>query len=144
MRKKFTVPFLNSRMDLFLKYVIPKMRAYPKIRRHGEEVSKMFYQIFWTPLPLVQLMIVEFPGRTLPTSPPPTDRTALWGLSGGSESKESACNAGDPGSVPGLGRSTKEGNGNQFQYSCLENSKGKGAWWATGHGVAKSRTQLSD
>ncbi len=58
--------------------------------------------------------------------------------------KESACNAGDPGSIPGLGRSPGEGNGNPLQYSCLENPMDGGAWWATVHGVAKSRTRLSD
>ena len=57
-----------------------------------------------------------------------------------SVSKESACSAGDPGSIPGLGRSPREGNGNPLQYSCLENSMDRGAWWATAHGVAKSRT----
>ena len=65
-------------------------------------------------------------------------------LQGGSEVKVSACNAGDLGSIPGSGRSTGEGNGNPLQYSCLENPMGGGAWWATLHGVAKSRTQLSD
>ena len=58
--------------------------------------------------------------------------------------KESACNAGDPGSTPGLGRSPGEGNGNPLQYSCLENPMDKGAWWATVHGVTKSQTRLSD
>ena len=63
----------------------------------------------------------------------------------GSDGKESACNEGDPGSVPGLRRSTGEGNGNPLQYSCLENSKDKGTWWATAvHGVTKSWTQLND
>ena len=60
------------------------------------------------------------------------------------DSKESACNAGDLGSIPGWGRSLGEGNGNPLQYSCLENPMDGGAWWATVHGVAKSRTQLSD
>ena len=63
---------------------------------------------------------------------------------GGSEVKVSACNAGDLGSIPGLGRSPGEGNGNPFQYSCLENAMDGGAWWATVHGVAKSQTRLSD
>ena len=58
--------------------------------------------------------------------------------------KASACNAGDPGSIPGLGRSPGEGSGNPLQYSCLENPKDGRAWWATVHGVAKSRTRLSD
>ena len=63
---------------------------------------------------------------------------------GGSEVKASACNAGDLGSIPGLGGSTGEGNGNPLQYSCLENPMDGGAWWATVHGVAKSWTGLSD
>ena len=63
---------------------------------------------------------------------------------GGSDGKASACNAGDLGSIPGLGRSPGEGNGNPLQYSCLENSMDGGAWWATVHGVTKSRTRLSD
>ena len=63
---------------------------------------------------------------------------------GGSDSKASACNVGDLGSIPGLGRSPGEGNGNPLQYSCLENSMDGGAWWATVHGVTKSGTQLSD
>ena len=58
--------------------------------------------------------------------------------------KESACNAGDPGSIPASGRSPGEGNGNPLQYSCLENSMDRGAWWATVHGVTKSQTQLND
>ena len=59
---------------------------------------------------------------------------------GGSEVKVSACNAGDLGSIPGLGRSPGEGNGNPLQYSCPENPMGGGAWWATVHGVTKSWT----
>ena len=59
---------------------------------------------------------------------------------GGSVSKESACNAGNPGSVPGLGRSPGEGNGNPLQYSGLENPMERGTWQATVHGVAKSQT----
>ena len=51
---------------------------------------------------------------------------------------------GDLGSIPGLGRSPGEGNGNPLQYSCLVNPIDGGAWWATVHGVAKSRTRLSD
>ena len=57
--------------------------------------------------------------------------------------KESACNVGDPGSIPGSGRFPGEGNGNPLQYSCLENTMDRGAWWATVHGVTKSWTQLS-
>ena len=66
------------------------------------------------------------------------------GFPGGSEVKASACNVGDLGSIPGLGRSPGEGNGNPLQYSCLENPMDRGACWATVHRVAKSRTRLSD
>ena len=58
--------------------------------------------------------------------------------------KVSACSVENPGSIPGSGRSPGEGNGNPLQYSCLENSMDGGAWWTTVHGVAKSRTRLSD
>ena len=53
------------------------------------------------------------------------------GFPGDPDGKESACNAGDPCSVPGLGRSPVEGNGNPLQDSCLENPTDRGAWWAT-------------
>ena len=59
---------------------------------------------------------------------------------GGSDGKASACNVGVPGSIPGLGRSSGEGNGNPRQYPCLENPMDGGAWYATVYGVAKSQT----
>ena len=64
----------------------------------------------------------------------------LWLLNG----KESTCNAGalgDVDSIPGSGRSPGGGKGNSLQYCCLGNPIDRGAWWATVHGVAKSRTQ---
>ena len=67
-----------------------------------------------------------------------------WGLPGGSDGKESACNAGDQGSVPRLGKSPTEGNSNPLQFSGLENSMDGGAWWAIVHGVSKSWIQLSN
>ena len=60
----------------------------------------------------------------------------------GSEVKASACNAGDLGSIPELGRTLGEGNGNPLQYSCLENPRDRGAWWAAVYGVAQSQTRL--
>ena len=66
------------------------------------------------------------------------------GFPGGSDGKESACSVGDPDSIPGLGRSPGEGNGYPLQYSYLENSMDRGAWWATVHRVTKSQTGLSD
>ena len=57
------------------------------------------------------------------------------GFPGGPDSEESACNTGDPGSIPGSGRSLEEGNGYPLQYSCLENPMDRGAWQATVHEV---------
>ena len=59
------------------------------------------------------------------------------GFPGGSVGKQSACNAGDSGSISGLGRSPGEGNGNPLQYSCLENPMDRGAWWAIVYGVPR-------
>ena len=64
----------------------------------------------------------------------------IMGFSSASNSKESACNEGDLGSIPGLGRSPGGGLGNPLQYSYLENPVDREAWWATAHGVTKSRT----
>ena len=61
----------------------------------------------------------------------------ILGFPHNSVSKESACSAGDPGSIPGLGRSPGEGNGNPLQRSYLENPMDRGAWWATVHGVTR-------
>ena len=70
----------------------------------------------------------------------------LWenGLPRWLRGKESACNSGDRGSIPGSGRSPGGGNGHPFQYSCLENPKDRGISWVTVCGIAKSRTLLSD
>ena len=65
-------------------------------------------------------------------------------LPAGSETKASACNMGDPGSIPGSGRPSGEGNGNLLQDPCLENPMDRGDWYVTVHGVSKSQTWLSD
>ena len=70
--------------------------------------------------------------------------SVFLGFPHGSVGKESTCNAGDLGSIPGLGRSPEGGNGNPLQCSCLENPIDRGAWWDIVHGVAKSRTRLSN
>ena len=64
-------------------------------------------------------------------------------IPGGSFGRESACNTGDPGLIPGSGRSPGEGNGNPLQYSCLENPTGRGAWQATVHGIQRVRHDLA-
>ena len=66
--------------------------------------------------------------------------TPLPHPAGGSDGKESACSAGDQGSIPGSGSSPREGNGNPLQYSCLESPINVGACQAIVHGAAKSRT----
>ena len=68
------------------------------------------------------------------------ERYCVLGFPGGSDGKESACKSGDPGLIPGSGRSPGEGNGNELQYSCLENPMDRGDWQAIVHGVAKSQT----
>ena len=70
--------------------------------------------------------------------------TMKQGFPGGSDGKESACNAGDMGLIPGLGRSPGEGNDYPLQYSGLENSMDRGTWQATVHGVTKNWTRLSN
>ena len=65
------------------------------------------------------------------------------GFPGDSVGKDSAYSAGEPCLIPGLGRCSGEGNGNPLQYSGLENSTERGVWWATVHGVTKSRTRPS-
>ena len=72
----------------------------------------------------------------LPTS-------VFLGYPGGSDGKESVCNVGDLGSIPGLERSPGGGHGNPLQYSCLENPMDRGAWGATAHGVSKSHSVMS-
>ena len=76
-------------------------------------------------------------GRFFTTKPP------RRGFPHNSVSKESACKAGDPGLIPGWGRSPGEGNGNLLQYFCLENPMDKGAWQATVHGVTSVRHDLA-
>ena len=73
-----------------------------------------------------------------------TAHAAFMAVPGGSDGKDSACSAGDPGSVPGLGRSPGEGNGYPLQYSCLENPMDRGAWRAIVHGLAVTQIRLSN
>ena len=75
------------------------------------------------------------------------DLSWFLGFSGGAMVKNLPANTGNiraVGSIPSSGRSSGEGNGYPLQYSCLENSMGRGAWWVTVHGIAKSQTQLSE
>ena len=100
-----------------------------------------------------QVLPSQLSARTNPVdtsdswSPEPGENKLLlltMDFPGGSDGKTSVYNAGDPGSIPGLGRSPAEGNGNPLQDYCLENPMDGGDWWAAVHRVAKSRTRLSD
>ena len=73
-----------------------------------------------------------------------TYNDGVWQYGGSSDGKRSACNAGEPGLIPELGRSPREGNGYPLPYSCLKNSMDRRARWATGHRITKSQTRLSD
>ena len=67
----------------------------------------------------------------------------VMGFTNGSEGKESSCNTGDTGSIPGSGRSLGEGTGNLLQFTCKKNPKDRGDWWATVHGIEKNWIWLS-
>ena len=90
--------------------------------------------------PLALLPHCTFPCEGKSGYPIPVEDSKFNPCPGGSDGKESACRTGDVGSIPGSGRSPGERNGYPFQYSCLENSMDRGAWWATVHGVTKSQT----
>ena len=111
----------------------------------------MFRRRQWHPTPV--LLPGKFHGRRSlegygPWSHKVLDMTEqllfLLGFPCGSAGKESACNARDLGSIPGLEKTLAEGNDYPLQYSCLEKSMYRGAWWATVHGVTKCGTLLSD
>ena len=87
---------------------------------------------------------VQSLGREDPLEKEMATHSSILGFLSDSDGKESTLNAGGLGSIPGSGRSLGGGYGNMLQYSCLENSMYRGAWWATVHGVVESQTQLSD
>ena len=82
-------------------------------------------------------------GVPLPTTRDRLPTPVFLGFPSGSAGKESACNTGDLGSIPGLGRAPGEGNGNPLQCSCLENPMDRGAWQATVYGVTRARHDLA-
>ena len=85
----------------------------------------------------MQETLVQFLGREDALEEDRITTPVFLGFLGGSDSKESTCNVGDLGSIPGLGKSPGGGHGNLLQYSCLENPMDRGAWWATVFGVKK-------
>ena len=121
-------------------------RAEQTFRGVREEPEKAGSGSFWKENGLSYSVVVkENRGQSSAHSELIAHFTFLFlGFPGGSGSKESACNVGDMGSIPGLGRSPGEGNGNPFQYSCLGNPMDRGAWQASLHEVKKNQTGLSD
>ena len=94
--------------------------------------------------PVMQEIPVWFLSQQDPPEKGRLPTPGVIGFPGDSVSKEVTCNVGDLGLIPGLGRSFGGGHDNPLNYSCLENSMDRGAWWATVHGVTKNWTQLSN
>ena len=124
-------------------------------------VRKILWRRKWQPTPVP--LPGKFHGQRIPVGYSPwgckefdTTGQLNWGKTGimkhkfklyfpcSSNSEENACNSGDQSPISGSGRSSGEGNGNPFQYSCRENLIDREAWRATVHGVAKSWTRQSD
>ena len=101
------------------------------------------YELLSKPLPAPSLSWHIYKLGMLYNSPFPHYFWSWFSGAGGSGVKNLPANEEDVGLIPGLGRSPGEGNDNPLQYSCLENSTDRGAWWATVHGVAKNWTRLS-
>ena len=95
-------------------------------------------------MPVIRAVVLTLQIRIFPPQEHLAVSRHFWGFPSGSDGKEYACNAGDLGLIPGLGRSPGGGHGNPLQYSCLENPTDRGPWWATVHGVTKTQTRLSD
>ena len=127
-------PRLQIFIPMFTSLVAQKVKCVPKCGRpeFNSWVGKISWRREWQPTPVVL--------------PPSKKRGSkkYRGFPCSSLSKESSCSAGDLGSIPGLGRSPGEGNGNPLQYPCLENLMDRGAWWAAVHEVTKSLAWLSD
>ena len=106
------------------------------MKTHGKSNSKWITEPADHPALPASLLRLPFPSSVA------AHFDSTMGFPGGSDSKESTCNAGDPGSTPGLGRSPGEGNDYLLQYSRLENATARGTWRTTAHRVAKSQIKL--
>ena len=117
-----------------LEWVVMPSSRVSSLPRDRACVSEVYLHWQVDSLPLVP------PGKSLDILVLRCEYVLLQSFCGSSDSKESACNAGELGPIPGSGRSPEEGNSLPLQYSCLENPVDRGAWWATVHEVTKSRT----
>ena len=127
----------------FLSFLFFLTKDEPALTHHYAQESTMVCLLWvWTNVNITQY--IHYPKVLhLPLTTSTAASLGLyWGFHGGSIGKESTCNAGDQGSIPGSGRCP--GHGNPLQNYCLGNPMDGGAWWATVHGVTKSRTWLSD
>ena len=112
-----------------------------KVERNMAGSEHSLLSIFY----LLLLLLLLLPLKSCPGNlTSPRLLSQVLGFPGGSNGKESTLSVGDPGLISGSERSPGGGNGNPLQYPCLENPMDGGAWQATAHGVAKSRTQPSD
>ena len=117
-----------------LEWVVMPSSRVSSLPRDRARVSEVYLHWQVDSLPLVP------PGKSLDILVLRCEYVLLQSFCGSSDSKESACNAGELGPIPGSGRSPEEGNSLPLQYSCLENPVDQGAWWATVHEVTKSLT----
>ena len=134
-----------NQLYIYLKYKISYILAY--VYRHETIIkvkiinvlisSKSFLVLFWSSSHLHLPTSRQSLSVTRVCIAKNVCLTFFQGFPGGSGGKESACNAGDLGSIPELGRSLGGGHGNPLQFSCLENPMDRGAWWAAVRGVAK-------
>ena len=134
-------PFETSHPPRVKLIFSPNLRTYSLGKLHSGHTAGSA----WVPGEKHGFSLIGHMGsRTLSSLLPPYPQHCLltcsqraWGFPGGSDSEESTCNAGDPGSTAGSGRSTGGGHGNPLQYSCLENPVDGGVWWATVQGLQR-------
>ena len=148
LRKKFSWIFIGILLNLYISLgkivilLIFSLLTHSKGISLNSCLSAMFCCLLWRGLAYLLPDVTQLREKTDPIEFPMS--FFFSGLPWSSDGKESTHNAEDWGSIPVLGRSPGEGNGNPLQYSCLKNSMPRGAWQARIHGVAKSQTQLRD
>ena len=131
LQKKNGKKKMRNLINFHVKYFLSRiMKRYWKFLDVYVKISRLWFRLWCCLIPLLVIFFFQEPRNTNFKSSPSSD------------SEESACNAGELGSSPGLRRSPGEGDGYPFQHACLENSMNRGTWRATIHGVTKSWTPL--